>query len=64
MSTEAGERLAGQVGAVAPDGPPEIAQVRFTEPVKPLVGVTVIVEVPLLPFVREIVVGLAARLKL
>ena len=45
MSTDAG--LRPQLGAFEPDGLTE--QLRLTVPVKPPVGVTVIVEFPLLP---------------
>jgi hypothetical protein len=61
ISTEPGARA--QVGLVAPLG--ETEQVRSTVPVKPLVGITVMVEVPLLPFViAGIVAGLGVRVKL
>jgi hypothetical protein len=53
------------VGLVAPLGPPPTAQVRFTVPMKPLVGATVMAEVPLLPaLTAAIAPGLGVRLKL
>ena len=63
MSTEFGLRL--HVGSVAPLGPPLTEQASATLPVKPLVGATVMDEVPLPPAViAAIVAGLGVRVKL
>ena len=62
-STDVGPML--QVAGVAAPLGPVTEQVRSTVPVKPLVGATVMVEVPLLPLViAGIAVGLGVRVKL